>query len=495
VYRFDADEHAQTLAIALVRERVAAEAWRPARDAVGVVCTADGEAARARADDLDHAADRFAEIAATTPAERPASLDQSLQAGVPVMAGLYELAGRLRAGPRDTAAAALAGRLRDALDAESARDPKGTAAEYLATLEQVDGGYEHLEARNLGRTYAGMASLRESVVSELVHTGALRDLVAEVTAPAAPRAAAPPAASATAATPAPATAAPASPAGPRPVDQILAELDGLIGLTTAKAYVRSLTNLLIVRKRRAERDMPNPPLSHHMVFTGPPGTGKTTVARLIAEIFGSLGLLARGQLVEVTRTDLVAEYVGQTAPRTNAAIDRALGGVLFIDEAYTLAPPEAGNDFGREAIETLLKRMEDDRERFVAIVAGYPDEMARFIGSNPGLASRFSETVDFPDYTPDELVAILRLMVEKGGYVLSDGARRRAREVLTALHDTRDRTFGNARTARNLFEDAVLAHADRVAGDATPTDRELQLLETSDIDHAAASALRSEAAR
>jgi SpoVK/Ycf46/Vps4 family AAA+-type ATPase len=241
--------------------------------------------------------------------------------------------------------------------------------------------------------------------------------------------------------------------------------------------------------------MPNPPLSHHMVFTGPPGTGKTTVARLIAEIFGSLGLLARGQLVEVTRTDLVAEYVGQTAPRTNAAIDRALGGVLFIDEAYTLAPPEAGNDFGREAIETLLKRMEDDRERFVAIVAGYPDEMARFIGSNPGLASRFSETVDFPDYTPDELVAILRLMVEKGGYVLSDGARRRAREVLTALHDTRDRTFGNARTARNLFEDAVLAHADRVAGDATPTDRELQLLETSDIDHAAASALRSEAAR
>jgi SpoVK/Ycf46/Vps4 family AAA+-type ATPase len=232
-----------------------------------------------------------------------------------------------------------------------------------------------------------------------------------------------------------------------------------------------------------------------MVFTGPPGTGKTTVARLIAEIFGSLGLLAKGHLVEVTRADLVAEYVGQTAPRTSAAIDRALGGVLFIDEAYTLAPPDAGNDFGREAIETLLKRMEDDREKFVVIVAGYPDEMARFIGSNPGLASRFSETVDFPDYTPDELVAILRLMVTKGGYALSDGARRRAREVLTALHDHRDRTFGNARTARNLFEDAVLAHADRVAGDQHPTDRELALLETSDIDHAAEAALRSEAAR
>jgi MoxR-like ATPase len=492
VYRFDDDEHAQTLAIALVRERVTAEAWRPARDAVGVVCTGGGEAARARAEDLDRAADRFAQIAATTPADRPAALDDSLRAGVPVMAGLYELAGRLRAGLPDAAATALAERLRDQLDAQIARDPRGAAAEYLAMLEQVDGGYEHLEARNLARTYAGMASLRESVVAELVHTGALRDQVADPAAPVAP------AAPTAGAVPAASAAGPASPpaaAGPRPVAEILAELDGLIGLATAKAYVRSLTNLLIVRKRRAERQMPNPPLSHHMVFTGPPGTGKTTVARLIAEIFGSLGLLKRGHLVEVTRTDLVAEYVGQTAPRTNAVVDRALGGVLFVDEAYTLAPPDAGNDFGREAIETLLKRMEDDRERFVVIVAGYPDEMARFIGSNPGLASRFSETVDFPDYTPDELVAILRLMVEKGGYVLSDGARRRAREVLTALHDARDRSFGNARTARNLFEDAVLAHADRIAGKAAPSDRELQLLEASDIDHAAEAALRSEAAR
>jgi len=487
VYRFDGDEDSQTLAIALVRERVAAESFRPARDAVGVACTSDPGAARARADDLDQAADRFAEIAATTPAARPAALDDSLRAGVAVMAGLYELAGRLRAGPADAAATALAARLRDELDAQIARAPKGAATEYLAMLEQVDGGYEHLEARNLARTYPGMAALRESVVAGLVLSGPLRDQVGDATAPAT-GAAATPAASA-------ATAAAAAPTGPRPVDDILAELDGLIGLTTAKAYVRSLTNLLIVRRRREQRQMANPPLSHHMVFTGPPGTGKTTVARLIAEIFGSLGLLAKGHLVEVTRADLVAEYVGQTAPRTSAAIDRALGGVLFIDEAYTLAPPDAGNDFGREAIETLLKRMEDDREKLVVIVAGYPDEMARFIGSNPGLASRFSETVDFPDYTPDELVAILRLMVAKGGYALSDGARRRAREVLTALHENRDRTFGNARTARNLFEDAVLAHADRVAGDPQPTDRELELLESSDIDHAAEAALRSEAAR
>jgi len=488
MYRFDDDEHSQTLAIALVRERVTAEVWRPAREAVGVVCGAGDEQARGRAEELDRCADRFAQIAATTPAGRPAALDDSLTAGIAVMVDLYELAGRLRRGPRDAAATAIATRVRDALDMQIARDPAGKSDEYLAMLERVDGGYEHLPARNLARTYPGMAALRESVVAELVHLGALRDQVGEAAAPT---------------TAIPGTAVPPGPVAPaaapavtlRPIAEILAALDGLIGLKTAKAYVKSLTNLLTVRRRRAERNMPNPPLSHHMVFTGPPGTGKTTVARLVAEIFGSLGLLAKGHLVEVTRSDLVAEYVGQTAPRTQAAVDRAIGGVLFIDEAYTLAPEQAGNDFGREAIEALLKRMEDDREKFVVIVAGYPDEMARFIGSNPGLASRFNETVDFPDYTSDELVAILRQMVEKGGYVLSDGARKRAREVLSALHDARDRSFGNARTARNLFEDAVLAHADRVAGKADLSDRELELIEASDIDRAAEAALRTEAAR
>jgi Cdc6-like AAA superfamily ATPase len=489
VYRFDADEHSQTLAIALVRERLTDEVWRPARDAVGIVCGAGDEQARGRSEEIDRCADRLAQIAATTPTGRPPALDDSLAAGTAIMVDLYELAGRLRRAARDASAMAVATRVRDALDVQVARDPAGKADEYLAMLERVDGGYEHLAARNLARTYPGMAALRESVVAELVHLGALRDQVGEAAAPttAVPGAVVPHAP--------PAPVAPGPAVTLRPIAEILAALDGLIGLKTAKAYVRSLTNLLIVRRRRAERDMPNPPLSHHMVFTGPPGTGKTTVARLVAEIFGSLGLLAKGHLVEVTRSDLVAEYVGQTAPRTQAVVDRAIGGVLFIDEAYTLAPEHTGNDFGREAVEALLKRMEDDRERFVVIVAGYPDEMARFIGSNPGLASRFSETVDFPDYTSDELIAILRQMVEKGGYVLSDGARRRAREVLAALHDARDRSFGNARTARNLFEDAVLAHADRVAGKADLTDRELELIETSDVDRAAEAALRTEAAR
>ena len=489
MYRFDTDEHSQTLAIALVRERFTAEVWRPAREAVGVVCGAGDEQARGRAEEIDRCADRLAQLTATTPTGRPAALAHSLAAGTAIMVDLYELAGRLRRGPRDAAALAVATRLRDALDVAIARDPAGRSAEYLAMLEQVDGGYEHLAARNLARTYPGMAALRESVVAELVHLGALRDQVGEASGlTIAVPGAAVPSGSAAPPTPAPTVTL-------RPIADILAALDGLIGLQTVKAYVRSLTNLLTVRRRRAERTMPNPPLSHHMVFTGPPGTGKTTVARLVAEIFGSLGLLAKGHLVEVTRSDLVAGYVGQTAPRTQAVVDRAIGGVLFIDEAYTLAPDQAGNDFGREAIEALLKRMEDDREKFVVIVAGYPDEMARFIGSNPGLASRFSETVDFPDYTAEELLAILRLMVEKSGYVLSDGARRRARAVLTALHDAGDRTFGNARTARNLFEDAVLAHADRVAAKVEATDRELELIETSDIDRAAAAALRTEAAR
>ncbi len=484
MYRFAADDHSQTLAIALVRERLADEAWRPARDVLGVICTVGGAGAE-RASDLDKAADRVARIAATTPGGRPAALDESLGTAVGVMIGLYELAGLLRQGAADRVPG-LARTLRDAVDAELARDPGGKAAEYLAMLERVDDGYEHLEARNLARTYPGIALLRETVIAEVVERGALRDQVADPAAPVRapvandgrrPAATAPP------------------PPALRPIDEILTELDELVGLTSAKAYVRSLTNLLAVRRKREERGMSNPPLSHHMVFTGPPGTGKTTVARLVAEIFGSLGLLASGHLVEVARQDLVAEYVGQTAPKTAAAIDRAIGGVLFIDEAYTLAPENAGNDFGREALEALLKRMEDDRGRLVVIVAGYPDEMARLLGSNPGLASRFNETLDFPHYTPDELVEIMQLIVRKGGYDLSAAARRRAREVLVALHDARDRSFGNARAVRNLFEDAVLAHADRVAGKRSPSDRDLELISPVDIDRAAEAALRSEAAR
>ncbi|MDX6376273.1 MAG: hypothetical protein QOE98_576, partial [Gaiellaceae bacterium] len=251
MYRFGADEHSQTLAIALVRERIAGEVWRPAREAVGIVCGAGDEQARGRAEEIDRCADRFAQIAATTPAGRPAALDESLWAGATIMVDLYELAGRLRCGARDALATAVATRVRDALDVQIARNPAGKSAEYLAMLERVDGGYEHLEARNLARTYPGMAALRESVIAELVHLGALRDQVGEAAAPTAvgPGAAVPPG-----------PAAPPSPAPAvtlRPIAEILAAQDGLIGLKTAKAYVRSLTNMLIVSRRRAERDIPN----------------------------------------------------------------------------------------------------------------------------------------------------------------------------------------------------------------------------------------------
>ncbi|MDR2502680.1 MAG: AAA family ATPase, partial [Oscillospiraceae bacterium] len=224
---------------------------------------------------------------------------------------------------------------------------------------------------------------------------------------------------------------------PRAQAELMEELNALVGLAGIKESVVSLINLVKVREMRKENGLSVPPMSLHMVFTGNPGTGKTTVARIMGELFRTIGVLPQGQLVETDRGGLVAGYVGQTAPKTAEVVKNALGGILFIDEAYALAPKSAENDFGREAIETLLKLMEDNRDKLVVIVAGYRDEMKRFIESNPGLESRFNRYFDFPDYDAEELFAIFSGMLGKHEYVLGDGAAEYARERMTAMFAAR----------------------------------------------------------
>ncbi|MBQ4608822.1 MAG: AAA family ATPase, partial [Clostridia bacterium] len=206
------------------------------------------------------------------------------------------------------------------------------------------------------------------------------------------------------------------------IEELMAELDSLIGLDGVKREVRSLINLIKVRKMREQHDLKVMDMSFHMVFTGNPGTGKTTVARLVAKIYKQLGFLSKGQLIETDRSGLVAGYVGQTAGKVTEVVSSALGGILFIDEAYALARKGMDNDFGREAIDTLVKLMEDNRDDLVVIVAGYTDEMHDFLTSNPGLISRFNKYIDFPDYTDDELMAILAMNAKKQGYTVSDEA-------------------------------------------------------------------------
>jgi Cdc6-like AAA superfamily ATPase len=278
----------------------------------------------------------------------------------------------------------------------------------------------------------------------------------------------------TAAAPTPASADPPA----RPIDELLAELDALVGLTGVKHEVKLVTNLLRVQKIREERGLPVLDQSRHLIFTGNPGTGKTTVARLLAQIYRSLGVVERGHLVETDRAGLVAGYVGQTAPLVQARFDEADQGVLLIDEAYSLVRG-GERDFGREAIDTIVKLIEDRRDRIVVVMAGYPDEMEELIASNPGLRSRFPKAIHFPDYTTDELLLIMDTLGEKGGYHLDPGARARARIWLDAI--TRDKGFGNGRTARNLFEHSVSTQAMRLAPVEAPTDDQLTTLTADDI--------------
>ena len=244
------------------------------------------------------------------------------------------------------------------------------------------------------------------------------------------------------------------------IEDLLAELDSYVGMDAIKTEVRSLINMVQVYKLRREHDLPTTDMSLHMVFSGNPGTGKTTVARIMSRIYHSLDILSKGQLVEGDRSGLVAGYVGQTALKTQKVIEKAMGGVLFIDEAYALNG-KSENDFGQEAIDTILKAMEDHRDDLVVIVAGYTELMDRFIHSNPGLESRFNRFLMFEDYTPEQMVAIFKMQCKKGCYVLAQGTEELVRDFIA--EESADDSFGNARGVRNLFEHILVAQNNRLA--------------------------------
>ncbi|NBE50439.1 right-handed parallel beta-helix repeat-containing protein [Streptomyces boluensis] len=265
----------------------------------------------------------------------------------------------------------------------------------------------------------------------------------------------------------------------RSSNDVLGELDTLVGLDSVKREVRALTDMIEVGRKRQLAGLKAASVRRHLVFTGSPGTGKTTVARLYGEILASLGVLEKGHLVEVSRVDLVGEHIGSTAIRTQEAFERARGGVLFIDEAYALSPEDSGRDFGREAIDTLVKLMEDHREAVVVIVAGYTAEMRRFLSVNPGVASRFSRTITFGDYAPEELLRIVEQQADEHEYRLGTGSSEALLKYFTVL--PKGEAFGNGRTARQTFEAMVERHAGRVAQLAEMSTDDLTLLYPEDL--------------
>jgi SpoVK/Ycf46/Vps4 family AAA+-type ATPase len=266
------------------------------------------------------------------------------------------------------------------------------------------------------------------------------------------------------------------------LEEVMEQINRLVGMDKIKEQISTLINLIKIEKERKARNFPATPVSLHSVFYGPPGTGKTTIARLLGRVYKCIGILQKGQLVETDRAGLVAGYVGQTATKVDEVVQKALDGVLFIDEAYTLSPEDSGGrDFGQEAIDTILKRMEDYRDRLIVIVAGYPDEMERFINSNPGLKSRFNRYFFFDHYSPDELMRIFDIFSGNAAFTVDDDAKAELRELLTALHEKRNRQFGNGRLVRNIFERIIERQANRIAGITPLTDEVLCAIKKEDI--------------
>lgn len=265
------------------------------------------------------------------------------------------------------------------------------------------------------------------------------------------------------------------------LEDILAELDGLVGLRQVKELVREIQAFVQIQKRRARENLLTEPVVLHMIFKGNPGTGKTTVARIFGKMFFKMGVLSRGHLVEVERADLVGEYIGHTAQKTREQVKKALGGILFIDEAYSLARG-GEKDFGREAIDTLVKAMEDHKQEFILILAGYTEEMDFFLQANPGLRSRFPLHIEFPDYTASELLAIAELMLQQRQYRLAEPARRRLALLIQKGLRTDRETLGNARTVRNWIERAVRRQAVRLVQKKDQvTRKDLLYIEAEDI--------------